>query len=143
MPTRYITDKGLQELTKLHAGVKPSKPFSHLAVGRGSAEPSAKDAGLQDELRTIEGEFKRKEAEVFHAAEKTGDPTLTTNLFVAKWLPGDIVSGSDEYVVREIGLFNGNKPEDVMYYREVRGALTISGTVGLEVRLKCKFSRVV
>lgn len=143
---RVITDKGLKELTKLHAKItdstKAGRGFSHIGIGTGTQVPRSDDPGLQAEIVTGTGP-NRKLAAIYVDAENTGDASETTVMYVATWNPGDIATSNDEVGVTEVGLFNGPLTTDIMYYRETRGVLTVSGTVGLTIKIRCKFSRIV
>jgi len=144
---RTITNNGLKELTKLHAAIvdptKKGKPFEYIGVGKGSATPMVTDTGLQDEIKLSNNVPNRKKAVITTDPDVTGDPDMTTVMYTSTWNPGEIASGNDEVPVQEVALFNGPDITDVMYYRETRGVLTISGTVGLTIKIRCKFSRIV
>ena len=146
--SRTITNNGLKELTKLHAGItdptQKGKGFTHIGIGTGSATPLPSDIGLQTELKNSTTNVPiRRSATIVLDSAQTGDPELTTVMYVSTWNPGEIAEGNDEVAIREIGLFNGSQTGDVCYYRETRGVLTLSSTVGLTIKIRCRFSRIV
>lgn len=145
---RTITNDGLKELTKLHANITDvavkGRGFSHIGIGMGTATPMATDPGLQNELKDVTTNTpKRKIATIILDPAQTGDPEGTTVMYVATWEVGEIAEGNDEVAITEIGLFNGPNTGDVCYYRETRGVLTLSSTVGLTIKIRCRFSRIV
>ncbi len=145
---RVITNNGLKELTKLHANISDpavkGRGFSHIGIGMGNSTPLASDPGLQNELKNNSTNIpKRKQASIILDPAQTGDPDSTTIMYVATWIPGEVAEGNDEVAISEIGLFNGPNTGDICYYRETRGILTLSSTVGLTVKLRCRFSRIV
>jgi hypothetical protein len=145
---RTITNTGLKELTKLHANITDNavkgRGFSHIGIGMGNTTPMATDTRLQNEVvNSTTSAPKRKVAAVILDPVQTGDPEATTVMYVATWNPGEIAEGNDEVAITEIGLFNGASTGDVCYYRETRGVLTLSSTVGLTIKIRCRFSRIV
>ena len=144
---RTITNNGLKELTKLHAKILDpmvaGRPFSHIGIGKGTATPMITDVGLQNEIKDGSNTPIRRAAAVILDPAQTGDPDMTTVMYVATWNPGEIASGNEEVAITEVGLFNGPNTGDICYYRETRGVLTISGTVGLTIKIRCRFSRIV
>lgn len=141
---RAITNDGIKELTKLHGLSAGGVAFSLVALGTCDPDnpdnaPAATDTGLNSELTT--STYTRKLATVTVDPALTGDPNGTTIMYTATWEPGEIVqAGGSAQAITEIGLFNSSGK---MYYRELRGALTFDDTVGVVIKIKCKFSRVV
>lgn len=134
---KVITDNGLKELTKLHGNTGSPVAFGVIALGIGTTTPANTDTALQSEIGSA-GSL-RKTATITIDPDSTGDSAYTTIMYSAIWDPGEIVvEGGAPITITEIGLFNTNS---VLYYHEVRGALTFDETTGVIVRIKCKFAR--
>lgn len=136
---RTVTTPGLVEITKLHGYGLSAAPFRYVGLGIGTTTPANSDTALESEIGT-DGDL-RKEATITATIADTGDTDGTTVMYTAVWNPGEIVlTGGDPITITEMGLFNADE-DGVMYYHEVRGALTFDETTGVTIKIKCRFSR--
>ena len=105
-----VTDAGKEELAKLLVGLS-TKPFTWIAVGTGTTEPSASDTALEAEITG--GGLARAQDSSPETSGNTATISVTWN-----------ITGS--YAITEAGLFNDDvDPGGVMLARVTVAALNV------------------